>query len=304
MNPLLSRKRPLVGHDCQPIVVMKKLKSEAAKKDEPKTTENLNQLYDNPITNQQEEIEPPQDANSTETNEDEEKVERKITNIENNLSRSERLASFSHASPRPSATPRPTAIPRPSATPRPTATPRPIATPRPTATPKQQSKKTPSILKGSCATRRMDTPRNRKTISFTPLQRSRRDSEATDSVLRSAPHRRSISTIKYRNMQLTPHPRKLNALPEDSVLKSAPSRRRSMSMNQKLRCANTPQSAAKNIPHGNSPPRSAIRLPSKVMSGKPQRRHTMHFTGSEDIPSAVAPFTPRGEWQNTDLSVR
>ncbi len=134
-----------------------------------------------------------------------------------------------------------------------------------------------------------NTPRGRKTICCTPLQKhSKSSSSVTRGVLNSAPQRRSISTIRCHQNQLTPFS-KIKSLPGNSVLKSAPSRRT--------------MSTIKEFQRKQTPARTARKSVGSVLSEKPRRR-TIAGNCLNDARPVIAPFTPRGEWQNENLSIR
>ena len=125
------------------------------------------------------------------------------------------------------------------------------------------------------------------------------DSLPTNSVLKSAP-RRPVSSARKPNKSngtptskpkqnqasLTPFKSIFSRLPSNSALKSAPLRR--------------------SMPRCQGASASTSDLTHKTPSNKIQRRKTIQFTAGkpDETPICQPPFTPHGEWQNKELSIR
>ena len=158
--------------------------------------------------------------------------------------------------------------------------------------------------KRSNARMSVDSSSKSNTTNGTPF-RSRIACLPPTSVLKSAPtrpimssqrktqrSRKSVATDTSRVQQssLTPFSSRIANLPPTSILKSAPSRRSVATITTlKERQATLNNNVTPKEPASNR-----------------KRRNTIHFARDADAntPAAVAPFTPRGEWQNKDLSVR
>ena len=126
-----------------------------------------------------------------------------------------------------------------------------------------------------------------------------KDSLPQNSAVRSAPRRPvssakkadtlggvSIEERKQKQDPMTPFRSVLSRCPPNSLLRSAPARR--------------------SMPHRQKTPVIAIEGASKTPSNNMQRRKTVHFTpkAADTTPVCQPPFTPRGEWQNKELSIR
>ena len=135
-------------------------------------------------------------------------------------------------------------------------------------------------------------------VQTTPFKRLM-DSLPTNSALKSAPRRpvssarkpnkangTPINISKQNQASLTPFKGIFSRLPPNSVLKSAPLRR--------------------SMPHYQGTLASTKDLASKMPSKNIQRRKSIQFTAGkpDDTPVCQPPFTPHGEWQNKELSIR
>ena len=165
-------------------------------------------------------------------------------------------------------------------------------------------------IKGSNSTK--ESPRNASKASTstaiysTPFKRLM-DSLPANSVLKSAPRPSISSTRKPEkpNQAAKSHSKTIHApstplknlfsrLPPNSVLKSAPLRR-SAPYRKSM-----PAVTAESLPR---PPQNKIR---NDVKDRRARRNTVHFTAEDSYSTPVCqpPFTPRGEWQNKELSIR
>ena len=158
--------------------------------------------------------------------------------------------------------------------------------------------------KRSNARMSVDSSSKSNTTNGTPF-RSRIASLPPTSVLKSAPTRPNMSSqrktqpcrksvgtesSKMPQSSLTPFSSRIANLPPTSILKSAPSRRSVAT----ITALKDHQATLSN------------EVTPKEPASNRKRRNTIHFARDSDanVAAAVAPFTPRGEWQNKDLSVR
>eukprot|EP00795_Rhopilema_esculentum_P002547 gene2547-743_t len=133
----------------------------------------------------------------------------------------------------------------------------------------------------------------------TPFQR-RMSRLPASSVLKSAPVRPVVpfkkteisDSINKPQLFSTPSANRTNILESRGILKSAPSRRSTSVLVTQRSSAKKMQGAMEN-------------------KARRKRRNTIHYSNREEgtekemsTPVVMAPFTPRGEWQNKNLSIR
>jgi len=142
----------------------------------------------------------------------------------------------------------------------------------------------------------------RKSVGTPMLQnpfKKLKESLPQDSVVRSAPRRpissakrpdklrgASAEDLKQKQAPTTPFKSVLSKCSTNSLQRSAPVRR--------------------SMPHRQKTPVIATEGTSKTPSSNVQRRKTINFTpkAADITPVCQPPFTPRGEWQNKELSIR